>query len=280
MAHGRGATYAHQGHLVERGLQCHPVARVGQCLLIEQAQSKLAAHGRQADGIGVAVVCAGHQAVAIGVGAVRTAHAHKHLQIGAAHGQHVGLHRCAVGQRHGLRRLLNRHRAACVHKACQRQLHATRGAHHLTARTRMGELQGLARARRDRNGLIVRKVNHQVLRQRDKHRRGRRGVVVKLQTGGERAQLAGVHQLACGLQERRQIGRIAHQGQGLTVARYRDGIRRSGHCRQAAQRRAVRCGYGKRQAQQALRRVAAQERELGLIKHQTGRRILRDPGLA
>ena len=101
--HSGDARHPHHGHLVERGLQCDPIARLGQGLLVEQAQCQLAAYSRQADGIGVAVIVAGDPAIAVGVGAVRTAHTHKHLQVGAAHRQHVGLHRLTVGQHHALR---------------------------------------------------------------------------------------------------------------------------------------------------------------------------------
>ena len=136
---------AHQ-HLdrTDRAGHGQPLRVIEVALAVEDGQAKLHIAHAQALGIGVELIVL-QLAVAIGIAAVG-AQAHKAGQARAAQAEHLGLHFCAVGQRHLLRAPLQAHGAAELHKVGQVHLHRTAGAHQAASLTGHVQRDALAGA--------------------------------------------------------------------------------------------------------------------------------------
>ena len=121
-----GQTHQHLDR-TDRAGDGQPLGVIEVALAVEDGQAKLHIAHAQAPGLGVELAVF-EAAVAIGVAAIG-AQTHKTGQARAAHAEHLGLHFCAVGQRHLLRAPLQTHGAAELHKVGQVQFHRTAGAH-------------------------------------------------------------------------------------------------------------------------------------------------------
>ena len=144
---GSHAGHTHHGHLPRRGLHGNPAARAA--ALVEQRQTEFDIAQRQADGIGVGVVCERDAAVTIGIAAVRTAHPSKTTQTGTADADHVGHDFLAVGQLDGPTGFFQRQRAAGREKARNVELHAARGSQQIAPLAFVRQTQALAGAGHD-----------------------------------------------------------------------------------------------------------------------------------